>query len=52
MAAAWGDGKTKFKLADFIPKWSKGRRQTAAEQLTLLRGLAARQEGPKRVDHR
>jgi hypothetical protein len=38
-------GKTKFKLTDFLPRWSRGRRQTSEEQLEIFRGLAARQKG-------
>jgi hypothetical protein len=51
VASAMSTGKTKFKLADFIPRWSH-RRQSADEQLAILRGLAAHQEGVTRVDHR
>lgn len=44
MASALNTGKTRFRLADFLPRWSRRRRQTSAQQLAVLRAFAARQE--------
>jgi len=43
IAASLSTGKTKFRLADFLPRWTR-RRQTPAQQLEVLRAFAARQE--------
>ncbi len=50
-AAVHSDGKGKRpKLTDFVLRWTRTPRQTQAEQLNILKALAARQE--KRVDDR
>lgn len=44
IASAMTTGKARPKLADFLPRWSRRRRQSAAQQLEVLRAFAARQE--------
>lgn len=45
-AAVMGGGKTRPKLTDFLLRWTERRtRQSAEEQLNVLKALAARQKG-------
>jgi hypothetical protein len=44
-ASMLSNGSTRLNFTDFVLRWTKRKRQTAQEQLSIFRALMARQGG-------